>query len=220
MTFFVDPIVAITKNIQESAVVSTMSLDGAEAIKKNVEKGGSLFGSISSISINSFLSAVAFFFATIGVFLFSLIQQIYIVILYVVGPLIAPFFIFEPFSDIFINWIKKVLGTLMWSIFGLVMLSIIWVSGMWTSAMNSVGDNDVIMSAVLCFATAMCCWKIPDITSQIVGAGLDAGLSPKSMAGAATGAATMAAKGVATGGASVAGDAAGAAASHLSKSGS
>jgi len=205
-TFFCDPITAIAGMIKESAVLS--KLGAAEAVKKNIENGGNTFGSIGSLSPSTLLSSLAFFGATIGVFFFSLVQQIYIAILYVVGPLVIPFFIFEPFSDVFMNWVKRVIGTLMWSVFGILMLAIIWSSGMWSKATELIGGGDVVMSTVLCIAVAVCCFKIPGFASQIVGAGLDVGLTPQAMGGKVAQAGVVTGKAIATGGVSLGGDAA------------
>jgi hypothetical protein len=204
--FLVKPVMAISNKLQmifsASGLTKVSILE--DSVKDSLRAGGNFFSSIDTLSITTLLASICFHLALVGLYLFSLIQQIYITVLFIVGPIFIPMFIFEVFSDIFISWFRKTLSVLCWSIFGTLAIKIIFLVGLFSSLNDNLKSNNTIDVLIISLGMLIICWMIPKISDQIVGGGLDAGLGANTIAG-------LGARGVgavATGGASLAGEAA------------
>jgi len=211
------PVEAITGIITSVSDITLLAETATEGMSKNVEEsivnGGTLFSPVGEMSPGSFLASLFYHIAMVGLYLFSLVQQIYIALLFVVGPLLIPTIVFEPFSDIFMGWLKKSLSVSCWAIFGTLIIKLIFITGLYGGLSNQIAANQIINVMVISLGLLILCFAIPSISSQIVGAGLEGGLSPQSMAGVGAKAATA----VGTAGASLAKDVPEAASNTVSK---
>lgn len=188
--FLLSPVMGITNSINNSFDFSSLSstgIGGLDAkVKESLLRGTNIFSSLSSLTASTFIAGILFYLALIGLYITSLIQQLYVTILFIVGPLIIPTFIFEPFSDMFWTWFRKTLSVLSWSIFGTVALKIIFACGIFPLFSDSVGNNNFINMSILALGMMIICWFVPKLSDQIIGSGIDAGLSAGGMIGAAT----------------------------------
>jgi hypothetical protein len=218
-TFLVNPVVGLVNSINEAADISGLISANSfasmsDAVNKNVLNGGSMFSALSNLSVLTMITSLTYHVAMFGLYIISFIQQIYMAILFIVGPIVIPTFIFEPWGDIFMGWVRKTLSVGCWAIFGTLMLKLIFICGLFQTLSKTVENTNDINTLILSLGVAACCFFVPSISDQIVGAGLNAGLSIQSVA-QTTG--TIAA-GAATGGAGAAAMAAGSSAAGQASS--